>query len=247
MLDIEREELKTVAWEEEKEAIRKMGEIGVEAYLKSLPEFRRAFNFHDKYLRCIDEGTPGGIHLAGSGILMELDEAKKVLQAADAEGIYTHDECGAAKLYAKAEGLDLEYADDYCREWVKSLCEKTGLPYKGHISINEMKRPSGSHIASVIYYDATGKFDNTTPGMPSGFVISRKYLETDYAKKELEVALDIALGGHGFGHLFTTELPLHVIIFSDNSADLSIGKLAKEIEPVTSKHGSRIVIDSITI
>ncbi|MFA5926625.1 MAG: hypothetical protein WCT32_01950 [Patescibacteria group bacterium] len=209
-------------WQVEESKIKKIIENGAQKYFDSVSGIVRAFESSDRSIRCIDEGTPGGIHLAGSGILLNLEDAEKVFKAAGATGVYTHEECGAAKLYAKQEGLDPEYADEYCREWVNSLSSNIKVPYKGHISIGEMHRPSGLHTARVAYYDGTGLFDySALPELPAGFTVSRKYLSADYAQKELEISVSIALGDHGFNNLFSANNPFVIIVLTSSADEVS--------------------------
>ncbi|KKT19589.1 MAG: hypothetical protein UW03_C0016G0046 [Candidatus Peregrinibacteria bacterium GW2011_GWA2_43_8] len=81
-------------------------ENGMRAYSEEITDLDAAFSTDDKVIRCIDEGTPGGVHLAGSGILMDAAQLTASLRAMGATGITSHSHCGAAGLYAKAQGLD---------------------------------------------------------------------------------------------------------------------------------------------
>ncbi len=105
-------------------------------YIKGLDNLKDAFKSKDRSLRCIDEGCRGSIRLAGSGILYQ-DKAKSVLSG-KIDGIYSHDQCGAAAIYARQNNLDLSKDDEYGIEWSKKLAKEMGVPYKGHIGISEM-------------------------------------------------------------------------------------------------------------
>lgn len=228
-------------WEKGLPLINELNNKGAQQFFQSLPNYDKLLTLEDKCVRCMDEGTTGGVHMAGSGILLELDEAATALKLAGVEGIYTHEDCSASRIYSQNEGLDPAYADQYAQEWAKEICEKTGIPYKGHIAVGEMKRPGGLHIAQAIYYDATGKFNNSAPGIPAGFVISRKYLEAEYAKKELGVAISIALGDHGFGDHFTEKTPLFVIIVTEQKEEAD--KLRAEVASIIEDHKGRVKLD----
>src|SRR5205085_1929742 len=67
-----------------------------------LPDRARAFELKDTNLRCIDEGCPGGLHMAGSGVLnpnWEKDLKGRVT------GVYSHEGCGAVGLYIAAQKI----------------------------------------------------------------------------------------------------------------------------------------------
>ncbi len=236
-------------WQADSSKIKVILLGGMKKYAETVPGLSRAFVLSDHSLRCMDEGTPDGIHCAGSGILLKLDDIKKGFTEARLDGIYSHAGCGAAALYAKQQGLDAEFADEYGKEWAKSLATNLGIPYRGHIEAGEMKRPSSLHVARVAYFDGTGTFSpSACPDLPQGFVISRRYMAPEYARKEVEVAIDIALGHHGFGSKFSANDPfLLVAVASKSDADLSINKLKNELQSVASKFGRKIKVDGFEI
>ncbi|OQA04895.1 MAG: hypothetical protein BWY68_00072 [bacterium ADurb.Bin400] len=231
-------------WQQEGDIIGKITSDGLDKYVKELPMYKEIFSLEDRCLRCIDEGTQGGLHLAGSGILLDMATAKRYASQAGVTGVYSHDECGAAKLYAVNEKLDPEFSDEFGIEWAKMLAENLGVPYKGHIGINAMARPSGFHTARVSYYDGTGQFDGAKLNeLPNGFVINRKYLDPDYAQKELAVSLSIAFGNHGFGHKFTPSTPFLILIFATNPEELLV--LTAEAKAAAAEYGSRVKIEGM--
>lgn len=233
-------------WKEAYQKTQEAMKVGFQSYFANQPNIKEAFFLRDRSVRCIDEGTVGGIHLAGSGILLDLEAAAKYLKAAQADSVYSHEECGAAKLYASKEKLDSEFCDEYAREWAKTLANYLKVPYKGHIPISQMARPSGLHIATVAYYDATGKFDfSPIQELPEGFVISRKYLEAGYAQEELNTAISIALGHHGFGRRFSAKTPFAVVILSDSNDNLSRDQLEGEVKAAISSFQDRVVLTAI--
>ncbi|MEK9156249.1 MAG: hypothetical protein AAB360_03020 [Patescibacteria group bacterium] len=233
-------------WAKESAVLDRIKKSGAQKYFDSLPDIARAFVPQDHNLRCIDEGTPGGIHLAGSGILLSIDEAAALAREAGVRGIHSHEECGAAKIYAENEKLDPAYADEYAAEWAKALAERLAVPYCGHLKINQMNRPSGLHTAVAVYYDGTGTFDySPLPDLPKGFTISRRYLPVDYAKKELRITLEIAFGNHGFGRLFTAGEPLFVIVLAGQGEALSPDQLLAEARGVAVPYGERVSVDLV--
>src|SRR5687768_16335701 len=180
-----------------------------QALFDGLPNKLQAFQLKDTHLRCIDEGCPGGLHMAGSGCLYE--RAAEDLKG-KISGIWTHEGCGAAKLYVETKKIQTDSPDSIADAEAKKLAAKIGVPYLGRIPATEMKRPATLHDARTIYYDGTGKFEPTqVPGIPKGFMVSRKLIsDPGYAKAEVEVAIGIGMGDHGFGHLFTGKTPLYI-------------------------------------
>jgi hypothetical protein len=228
--------------------MEKIYKEGAQAFAAGIADLAKAFSPADKSVRCIDEGTPGGLRIAGSGILLGVDKAAELLKASGADGVYSHDECGAAGIYARQNNLDVSKSDEYGKDFAKAVAEKAGLPYKGHIGIGEMKRPSGLHVARVVYYDGTGKFDcEACPAFPTGFVVSRRFLPKDYALEEVKVCIGIATGDHGFGGLITPEKPFMLIAVGDPAnPDFSQEKLVAELQGIASAYAGKVKADAFT-
>lgn len=233
-------------WQEQQESLVRLGEVGAEKYFMSVENLAKAFELRDRCLRCIDEGTEGGVHMAGSGILNK-EAAVELVQEAGVEGIYSHAGCGAAALYAKQAGLEVN-ADDLGIDWAKELAQKVGVPYQGHIGYEDMVRPAEFHIARLAYYDSTGTFDpSRIAGLPAGFVISRRYLSGDYAQKEAEIATAIALGEHGFGEKITAEAPFYLVAIGDAKGDgLSKEALVEELSAIAKTNKGRVIAAGFT-
>ncbi len=232
-------------WEEQNPLFDELYRHGAARYAERLADAGSAFVLFDRCVRCIDEGTPGGIHLAGSGILLKEEEAMGALERAEAGGIFSHEGCGAAKLFARRNNLDEARADEYGREWAEKLARSFGVPYKGHIALHELERPADMHIARVVYYDGTGTLGNPErAGLPKGFVISRRYTDARYAAEEAAVAVSIALGEHGFGERITADTPLVIIPVADaHNPDFSLPRLKEEIRNIEEGRGKRVVVD----
>ncbi len=216
-------------------------------YAHNIDKLADAFSLTDRSIRCIDEGCRGGLRLAGSGILYQ-DKATQALLRGHVDGIYSHEECGAAALYARENGLDTDNPDQYGIEWAKKLAGEMGVPYKGHIGIDEMARPSGLHIALVTYYDGSGQFDPFgLSELPPGFLVSRSLLPPEYALQELTVSIDIALGSHGLGEQFTRKTPFIIVpIGNPNDKGLGLDNLSREAESVADKFNGRVTVSGFT-
>lgn len=232
-------------WDKQQPLFVELYRDGAGKYFGGIESLAKAFELKDHCVRCMDEGTPTGIHLAGSGILLGVDKGAEALKLAGCDGIYSHAECGAAGIYARTNGLDAAKADEYGIEYAKNVAEKLGVEYKGHIGIDNMARPSGLHVARVAYYDGTGKFDFTADEkMPPGFVVSRRYVDAAYALEEVKVAISIATGGHGFGELITTENPFMIVVIGDKTnADFGLDKLRTELAEIEKANGSKVKVD----
>jgi len=220
-------------------------EKGFSEYAKGLRDLGQAFTPVQTMVHCIDEGTPAGMHLAGSGILLGVDKAAEALKKAGVTEITSHDECGAAGIYARANGLDVSKSDEYGKEFARKLAEKTGLPYKKHIPIGEMARPSGFHIARVAYYDGTGKFAcDWVEDLPGGFQVSRRFIDAAYALEEMKVCVGIATGDHGFGAMITPEAPFVLVVVGDSAGgEFGLEALKKELEPLVETNGGKVKVD----
>lgn len=240
-------------WQESRVIFSRIYATGIRKYFEGLPNLGKAFELEDRSVRCIDEGTPGGIHLAGSGILLSTDEKRaelerilEELRGAGADGVYSHAGCGAAKLYAETVKGDHDpnNAEGYAIEWAQALAKLLQAPYKGHIT--DLKRPD-FHNARIVYYDGSGRFDPfRMREIPDGFIISRYYLDQRYAMEELRIALSIAFGHHGFGDKFTEDSPLIVAPiekFVTKRRNISLPELEEEARQVASQFGGRVVVE----
>jgi len=255
-------------WKEQSEICDLISEYGnggaFEKYLTEenlMNNFINAFNAKNRIV-CIDEGTPNGIHLAGSGILYILDEEKdtydwsdietgletaaKITQRADElygiDEISYHDHCGAAeivfgKMHSSIKSLFNNDSDDFGRYFSEQLAEILG---KEAIHI-PLERPEDKHYAKCVIYDATGHYNaQGNKGIPQGLIISRKYLSEEQALNETEVALDIATGPHGPG---ADKIRLIIIGNSDNN--LSLDDMKNELSEILPKYGDSVILDGI--
>lgn len=233
-------------WEEQSPLFRVVYQEGMEQYARERGGLKDAFALSDRCIRCIDEGTPGGVHLAGSGILLGKERAVKTLIEAGAEGVYSHAGCGAAKLFASRNNLDTEMADEYGETWARELAVSLDVPYKGHIAKSQLRRPPELHTARIVYYDGTGELgDAERAGLPRGFVISRRYTDAEYASEEARIAVSIAFGDHGFGEKFTKEEPLIIVPVGDPlHPDFFLERLKDELKGLDDD--DRVIVDGFS-
>lgn len=229
---------KNAVWLAENATIKAIVGEGFGKYLRRLPNHEMAFKLDGLVVVCIDGRTHGEICLAGSGIILGLDGALRFAREVERlygkiEAITWHDDCGAALAWTKQHdrgGNPTKNAEEFAKKFASALGVRAYLiPNAGH---------DGFHGERVIYFDATGRFNwARVPGLPVGFTISRAYLgfNVEYAKRELAMALSIALtphnkGGHGFGEKFTESEPLIIVVIANNRCELE--KLKAEAQEV---------------
>lgn len=238
-------------WNHHRNVLENIYRVGFNKYIEDLPGFENAFRLSDRSVRCIDERTPGGLHIAGSGILMDKEKVIRLLTETDIDGIFSHKECGAANLAFKllddsrkiallerTEDNEADAIELFSKEWAMELADAVAVKYKGHLDVN----PHGFHVARVAYYDGTGKFDpSKVPALPPGFVISRRLLDKEYSLRELEIAISIATGDHGYGDRISKVSPFLVIpIGSSDDQSFSAQKLVDETQKLVATCNGKV-------
>ncbi len=221
-------------------------EMGFDRYAAGHTEsVARAFTLGDKTARCIDEGTPGGLHLAGTGILLPEQEAVRILTAMGVDGVTSHSGCGAAGMAARAQGYSGD-VEQFAQQWAQQMASLTGVPYRGHIPMSDMRRPHDFHNAIAAYVDTTGSFDYAqAPELPPGFVISRGLIPPEVAAAETRVAVDIAFGGHGLGKgRFTQEHPFMLVHVADPRRPMP--EVQRELQEIQAAYGPHVSVQTLT-
>lgn len=218
---------------------------GFGEYVKTIENLGKLFNDENRSVCCMDERTSAGtIRYAGSGIL-DQTRAAQCLQEAGATGVYSHAGCGAATLafsdLSQEEKKQFADSEDYAQWWAKKVAADAGIAYQGHLEVS----PS-FHIARVTYYDGTGMFDTSRASeLPLGFVISRRYLDSEYAASDLKLSIDIAFGPYGFGKdRFTNDAPFVLVVIGDPIDDrFSLKELIKEAKKIAEHYDGNVVVD----
>ena len=217
------------------------------------------FELDDKILRCIDEGTPGGIHAAL--ILLSDKNAAAFVDKARPSGITSHNHCGAAEIAYN----NLQYAlrelfsgsDSYGKTYSTALSRRFGLRQK---HLKKLARPEKMHPARLTIYDGTGTVDNSklnimpqlaeiNGGLLPAFVISRRYhVDPQDAVNEADITAKIALGDHGFDKLITEEKPFVVMVIGDGgNKKFSSDALMEEVEDLTYTHNGRVIVGGFNV
>jgi hypothetical protein len=231
-------------FEEQKEIFNKTRELGFSKYAHLSHSLSNYFELRDIYVRCIDDGTPGGIHLAGSGILREKRELTRIFKENGVSGITSHDGCSAALLYAQRNGLDETESDKIAKKWSETIARELGIDHR-HIDFSEMQRPRDFHIARVVYYDGTGKFDyKDGQFFPPGFIISRNIQNALSALEETNLGMAISFGKYGFGKLISSAHPFSLIAIGNDEEETTA--LKKELRGIKHGHENKVIIDGFT-
>ncbi len=193
---------------------------------------------------CIDERIPheGAVSIAGSGILIKDDpEALGVLieslKAKKIKRVYMHENCGAVGLYASGKGISLENANEDALGWAEKLTKILG----GNDVFESLPVDIGFHNAQCAYVmlcDASG----IREPFPRGFEISSCVSFTEMLG-QVKVSIDIALGGHGFGTLFTKEDPFAVVVVTKNDDDLATVKEHPDLRQMIAGYDGRAIVD----
>jgi len=213
---------------------------------------------------CIDERHAPGIKAyesgktclgcAGAGILIpgvrefltegappspEMTEFIQTLKERKIKFVYPHEGCGAAGAFAESVG-EPKRAPFYAQLWAMKLADLIGAEQKTMTRIS----PEGFHDARAVYIDLTpdGRFnpDEAARDFPKGFHVSAHVMGLAQAEIEMNVAIDIALGAHGFGEFFTPATPLIVFVISYGESEDGDAFLKG------SSHDGRVVYRKVT-
>jgi hypothetical protein len=235
---------KVEAFESQAEVMRKICEMGFARYADQLPNLPDAFNLEKhkpaedlhRCVCCMDERTSYGVHSAGSGILLADKDFDAYFAKSGADSISSHTGCGAAKLYCEKMGL-VGDPDTLAREWTERKAKEKRVP---HIHLG-VEKPF--HYARVCYYDGTGRFNyKGVEGLPSGFVVGRKYMSKEASLAEGGVAKNIIFGDHGFGEgLLNKENPFMFVAVADTDEQMSA--LKDELAELVASFGAKVAID----
>ncbi len=100
----------------------------------------------------------------------------------------------------------------------------------------------------MTYYDGTGLFDpSQVDELPPGFVISRSFGDSEYAMRELEVSIEIAIGSNGVGERISSHTPFVIVpIGNPQRKDLSLDVLTKEAMTVAQRFDGRVIVGGFT-
>ena len=209
-------------------------------------DLQPAFTQNDGMIRCIDERTPGGIHVAGSGILLKNEAvAIQLFRQSGIRGITRHAQCGAEAIWAQQNSLTKAAAEEVLSERAQRVAKVLAVPYE-FIGEKTMQKfgPMHQHQTATIYYDATGKFNPATiPDLPLGFVVSRGIYEAEtYPLSEVRLAQAIMFGAHGLGEQWFRKNNKKITIVSISTKNLPDQKMNQELQTVLPKLSDLVIL-----
>jgi hypothetical protein len=219
--------------------------LGMQKYVDQF-KYYNSFAPLSAEINCIDEGLPGGYHLAGAGILLGVDDAAKAAKKVRASKVHWHSGCGAAEEFVRQNHLDPAGVDEVAQRFATELARLLGVA----ATKRELERPS-IHIARIAYvclrakgfdYRGSGRASNLLPGF---IVDADLHPSLDSAIDEARLALDVSLSEKGFGHRFTPETPF---ILSPVASDGQSNSLAvRRLQEIARVYGKRVKIDGFSL
>lgn len=184
---------------------------------------------------CMDEGVvrmssddprPPAIRLAGAGILLgtsveaSRDMTAKLIEDNGLALISYHRDCGAgAAMSSVGENGDL-----VVKRFATSVATEAGI----EAVCAPLDRLPHDHRAAAHYY-CDAPCAPHAANLPAGFVTSRFAVTPEYGQRELQLAIAIAFGEHGFGELFTPERPYVIAVVANPDQQL---RYKQEVEAV---------------
>lgn len=228
-------------WKRQQEIFAQMKEMGMQEYANAIlrvqgTKISELFDPHfDPVLSCMDERVGyGGIRAAGSLIFYEDEDAIRFIKESGAEGLTSHEDCGAAKRYAIAERKTPEMADEIGRVRIERLAKLATQALDHEIRyLGDTPVAPEKHISRCLYYIGTKGFNrNFVHGFPPGFLLSRRFANPQQILKETQVGIEIALGASGFGkERITANSPFFLIPIGEaRNPQFSLSALTEELD-----------------
>ena len=164
---------------------------------------KKVYGF-DGWLKCADPGTPGGLHVAGSGILWDKDAvAKAPVLRSSVRGVTAHAGCGAVNIFMAAQGHKTISTSEETGEsgaadpnatcgsaFSRNVAASADLPFR---FIRHLARPPGYLHARCIYYDVSNRFSYVrSPLLPPGFTLSRGIVSAPVAAASVAGLVQLA-------------------------------------------------------
>ena len=227
-------------WTKELTRFKIIKSVWINEYIRMLwTDVMTAFKQKTGCVCCMDDRTEDWqLRLAGSWILLAeeigIDGIVDLMKKYNVEEVTSHNDCWAAKIYAKTKGLDISKSDEYAKEFSKKLAKKANLPYR-HIKVDH------PHAARCVYVDFTNRFNpKGIHWLPKGFEVTAKGMPLQHIIDEIEVAFTIATWDHGFGDRIDQNSQFYVFVVGtpDNFYDF-----VEALNEVSTKAEWKIRID----
>ena len=235
------DDVRRTPWNTQQSLLENAG--GINGLVEKLEETEAVYDLtgKERWIVCIDEriippdkdAMHHYVRSAGTFILLDKESRNAFLESSGAKIATWHKECGAAtKKYGETHSgaeSSSEDIDLYAQNFVESLKEELGL----ETCEIEIESPGFHPAIGVIYQGVDMDPFQIDSELPKFFGINRNHTPKKYALEELQIALDIAFGDHGFNDLFDEENPFYIIVAGNpNNPDLCADILCSEVNSV---------------
>jgi hypothetical protein len=220
---------------------------GVDKYVSSLAGMTRALSHSDGILTCIDERLEKGSGCCAAGSLALLSEYKSraYCKRANVRGLTSHRNCGAImklmasdKRFRNFDPANPYHVDRVAVDVAQEKALMLGIAYVTHLPVSEP-----THSARTVYYVGVPNFvPHRVPGLPKGFLVSRRNHDPEDALEEVGIALGIAQKTFE-KQVSTGASALLIIAVGDNSQEFSHEALARELHEIEQRHNGLVRVD----
>ncbi len=230
------------------EEIRSAG--GFSALATEYPkEIKEIVSHEGECVFCMDGRVApkeNGVAIAGSGILIKNDPIARdllvrTLRAQGIHKVFLHEDCGAVGLYAATKGISQERAQEDAQQWAKELTLLLGGTDE---QAETLSVALDFHNEQLVYVTLSEHFClKDAPDFPTGFQVDAGVVSFANVLAQVKVAIDIALGHHGFGERFTKKNPFTVVVAARNEDELKTTQDNPDLVQLTAPHDGRVIID----
>jgi len=208
---------------------------------------------HERDCVCCMDGRvapfKNAVAIAGSGLLVKDDPVARdllveKLLSQGVQKVFLHEDCGAVGLYSLEKGISREHAEKDASAWAEEL---SGL-LKGNTHPETLSVTLDFHNEQCVYLTFLDRFSlQDIQAFPTGFQVSGSVVSFDDALAQVGVAIDIALGDHGFGDRFTQKDPFTVVIVAKNKEELQKIQSNQNLIQLIKKYNGRVMIDGFVV
>ena len=127
--------------------------------------------------------------------------------------------------------------------WLEELAQELGVSETPYLPVAQ-----DFHPETCSYVVLVDRFTlKNAEGYPAGFQISapskNRVVSHEDLVAQVQVAIDIALGEHGFGDRFTTATPFTIVVVANDEAEVNAMQTDADLQAVVEPYKGRVVID----